>query len=57
MVVGLCGNERTTTRGLGHPSSHASITRSMYPDPSVPSPIGTCRASAPAKYGPQMWIG
>ncbi|CPU65756.1 Uncharacterised protein [Mycobacteroides abscessus] len=49
VVVGLCGNDSTTTRGLGQPSSHASMMRSMYPAASVPSPMGTWRASAPAK--------
>ncbi|GMA86280.1 hypothetical protein GCM10025868_15300 [Angustibacter aerolatus] len=53
-VVGLCGNDSTTTRGFGQPYSHASITFSTK---SWPGPTPTCRASAPAKYGPQMWIG
>ena len=53
-VVGLCGNDRTITRGRGHASSHASRRLSKK---SCSGPRRTWRTSAPAKIGPQMWIG
>ena len=64
-VVGLCGNERTITRGLGHDSSQACMRPSKKASPgsgaspdSTSGPCsGTWRTSAPANSGPQMWIG
>src|ERR1700722_14965880 len=64
-VVGLCGNESTITRGLGHDSSQACMSPSKNASPgsgasavSTSGPCsGTWRTSAPAKSGPQMWIG
>ncbi len=58
-VVGLCGNDRTTTRGLGQADSHASIRLSKKAAPpsalSTPTPLGvsrrTWRMSAPANRG------
>ena len=49
MVVGLCGNDITMTRGLGHEYSHASR---RFSKKSTPVPSGTSRMSAPAKSGP-----
>ena len=55
------------TRGLGHDSSHACIRPSKKSSPGSGAPVpststegplsGTWRTSAPAKSGPQMWIG
>ncbi len=56
-VVGLWGKESTTTRGLGHADSHASIRLSKNASPGLPpfSAPGasrrTWRTSAPAKSG------
>ena len=54
MVVGLCGNDITITRGLGHEYSQASC---RFSKKSSPVPSGISRMSAPANSGPQMWIG
>src|SRR3990172_4411345 len=54
VVVGLCGNDSTTMRGRGHESSQASTRLEKK---SWSGPRRTCRTSAPAKRGPQMWIG
>ncbi len=53
-VVGLCGNDSTMTRGRGHESSHASSRLSKK---FCSGPSRTWRTSAPARIGPQMWIG
>ena len=53
-VVGLCGNESTTTRGFGCARSQAS---SRFAKRSWSAPIGTRVTEAPAKIGPWMWIG
>jgi len=61
-VVGLWGNDRTITRGLGQADSQVSISESKNADPGLggPSPVeslaigpsrGTWRTSAPAKSG------
>ena len=58
-VVGLCGNDSTTTRGFGQADSHASMRLSKKAAPpsalSTPSPDGvssrTWRMSAPANRG------
>ena len=58
MVVGLCGNDTTITRGSGHEYSHAVVE--VLEEVAVVSPvppIGISRTSAPANSGPQMWIG
>ena len=54
MVVGLCGNDSTITRGLGWEYSHAST---MLSKNSSPVPSGISRTFAPANSGPKMWIG
>ncbi len=47
-VVGLWGNERTITRGLGHEYSHPSLSIPMK----SPSRVnGISRTSAPANSG------
>ena len=52
-VVGLCGNDRTITRGLGHEYSQRRRIRSKKSPSSLTSVvIGTSRTSAPAKSGP-----
>ena len=64
-MVGLCGNESTITRGLGHADSQASTSESKKASPGLGTPFGagvgpvrrTWRTSAPAKSGRQMWIG
>ena len=53
------------TRGLGHDSSQACMSPSKKASPGSGAPSdstsgprrGTWRTSAPAKSGPQMWIG
>ena len=45
-VVGLCGNDSTTTRGLGQPSSHASM---HVREEVLAGADRDLRASAPAK--------
>ncbi len=56
-VVGLWGNESTTTRGLGHADSQASIRLSKNASPGLepvasPGPSRrTWRMSAPANSG------
>ena len=49
VVVGLCGNDITITRGLGQEYSQAS---SRFSKKSAPVPSGTSRMSAPANSGP-----
>jgi len=53
-VVGLCGNDSTMTRGRGQESSHVSIRLAKK---SCSGPRRTWRISAPARLGPQMWMG
>ena len=66
-VVGLCGNDRMITRGLGQVSSQFSISESKNASPGVGAPPGsswpgpgwpalgpsrrTWRTSAPANSG------
>ena len=54
VVVGLCGNDSTITRGLGWEYSHCST---MLAKNSSPVPSGISRTLAPANSGPKMWIG
>ena len=57
-VVGLCGNEQTITFGPGPRVLERRRMRSRKPPSSLTLVvIGTSRTAAPAKSGPQMWIG
>ena len=53
-VVGLCGKDRTITRGRGHEYSQPSFNMAMK-SPSVVN--GISRTSAPANRGEYRWIG